>query len=215
MGKITSFLSSAESGRDFNKAALSLLSASAVLRKEKDLREILTLLKKQRFSRKKVYEALLQTYLFTGYPSALISLQISSEYFKTDEDAAETHVLKYFKERGEINCRKIYGDKYEKLISNINSFSPELSAWLVTEGYGKVLGRKGLSLREREVCSIAVLTALKFESQLYSHINGGHRTGLNWKEIKEVIDSLALLNKNDCVKFGRKVLDSFLKRKGA
>ncbi len=215
MGKITTFLSSIESSHDLNHAALFLLSASAVLRKEKELREVLTFLKKHKFSRKKIYEALLQTYLFAGYPSAIISLQISSEYFSTEKGLTEKQDTEHFIERGEVNCRKIYGDKYDKLIGNISSFSPELSAWLVTEGYGKVLGRKGLSLREREVCSIAVLTALKFESQLYSHINGGHRTGLQWKEIEAVIDSLALLNKNDCVKFGRKVLSSFIKRKGA
>ena len=215
MGKITTFLSSLETGRDFNHAALFLLSASAVLRKEKELREILLLLKKKKFKQKKIYEALLQTYLFAGYPSAIISLQINSEYFRTDKKVTEKQDTKHFTERGEVNCRKIYGDKYDKLLGNISSFSPELSAWLVTEGYGKVLGRKGLSLREREICSIAVLTALKFESQLYSHINGGHRTGLHWKEIEAAIDSLALLNKNDCVKFGRKVLSSFVKRKGA
>ncbi|HEY6907146.1 MAG TPA: hypothetical protein VI230_06725, partial [Ignavibacteriaceae bacterium] len=65
----------------------------------------------------------------------------------------------------------------------------------------------------REVCNIAVLTALKFESQLYSHINGGHRLGLHWTEIGEIIESLTLLNKNDCVKFGRRVLKSFIQRK--
>ena len=215
MGKITSFLSSLKISRDLNRTAFALLSASAVLRKEKELREILTYLKEHKFSRRKIYEALLQTYLFAGYPSALLSLQTASEYFKADKALTENPNMEQFIARGERNCRKIYGDKYDKLIGNISSFSPELSEWLVTEGYGKVLGRKGLSLREREVCSIAVLASLKFESQLYSHINGGHRTGLHWKEIEAIIDSLALLNKNDCVKFGRKVLSSFLKRKGA
>ncbi len=215
MGKITSFLSSVEPGRKFNITALSLLTASAVLRKEKDLREILLFLKEKKYNRKKIYEALLQTYLFAGFPSALISLQISSEYFKTDKYSAESPGADCFRERGEANCRKIYGDKYEKLIRNISSFSPELSGWLVTEGYGKVFGRKGLSLMEREICNIAVLAALKFESQLYSHINGGHRNGLNWKEIEEAVSSLNLLKKNDSVKFGLRVLNSFIKRKGA
>ena len=214
MGKINSFLDSIQVKNDFDTAALAMLTASAVLRKEKNLREILAVLKERQFSSKKIYEALLQTYLFAGYPSALISLSIFSEYFNNKKEKSEDRDIRNFKVRGEHNCRKIYGNKFEKLINNIGSYSPELSDWLVTEGYGKVFGRKGLSLREREVCNIAVLAALKFESQLYSHINGGHRLGMSWKEIEEVIEVMALLNKRDCVRFGKKVLEMVVERKG-
>ena len=79
------------------------------------------------------------------------------------------------KKVGVVNCKKIYGNKFDKLISNVKEFSPELSKWLVTEGYGKVMGRKGLSLKEREMCNVAVLCSLKYDSQLYSHINGAMR----------------------------------------
>ncbi len=96
MGKITSFLSSLKISRDLNRTALSLLSASAVLRKEKELREILTYLKEHKFSRRKIYEALLQTYLFAGYPSALISLQTASEYFKADQALTENPDMEQF-----------------------------------------------------------------------------------------------------------------------
>ena len=63
--------------------------------------------------------------------------------------------------RGIKNCKKIYGDKFDKLISNIKNFSPEMAEWLIVEGYGKVLGRKGLTLKEREVCIVSILSALK------------------------------------------------------
>ena len=212
MAKIQSFLNSALAEKNYNPV-LALLAASAVLRKEKTLREILVFLRANKFNKRKIYETLLQTYLFAGYPSALISLSVYSEYFKVDERWFEHWDIKKFKKRGEKNCRKIYGGKFEKLISNINSFSPEISDWLVTEGYGKVFGRKGLSLKEREVCNITVLSALRFESQLYSHINGGHRTGLHRKEIEAVIDCLAFLDKN-CMKFGKKVLHMFVQTKG-
>ncbi|HEY6907495.1 MAG TPA: hypothetical protein VI230_08490, partial [Ignavibacteriaceae bacterium] len=210
MGKIRIYLSDSVRKKKFSHTALALLSSSAVLRKEKDLREILSFLKENKYSGRKIYEALLQTYLFAGFPSALISLSVYSEYFNTGSNWKENKSLKTLRKRGEANCREIYGDKYEKLICNIYAYSPELSDWLVTEGYGKVLGRDGLSLIEREVCNIAVLTALKFESQLYSHINGGHRSGLHFTEIEEIIESLTLLNKNDCVKFGRRVLKNFI-----
>lgn len=47
-----------------------------------------------------------------------------------------------------------------------------MAEWLIIEGYGKVLGRKGLSLKERELCIVSILSAMKFEEQLYSHIIG-------------------------------------------
>jgi alkylhydroperoxidase/carboxymuconolactone decarboxylase family protein YurZ len=213
MKKIELFLIPVTDKKEFIELSLALLSASAVLRKEKELREILYFLKKKKFNKRKIYEALLQTYLFAGYPSALISLTIYSEFFNNENQIFEQWNISVFKKRGEKNCRKIYGNKFNKLISNVKSFSPDLSDWLVTEGYGKVLGRKGLSLRERETCNIAVLSALKFESQLYSHINGGHRLGLKWNEINKIIISLSVLGKKDCVRFGLKVLNSFKKRK--
>ena len=213
MGKIKSFLDSIKGKKDFDTAALALLTASAVLRKKNSLREILSVLKERQFSSKKIYEALLQTYLFAGYPSALISLSVFSEYFSDKKEITEEWDIRKFKARGERNCRKIYGNKFQKLVNNIGSYSPELSEWLVTEGYGKVFGRKGLSMREREVCNIAVLTALKFESQLYSHINGGQRLGLTWNEIEKVIEVMALLNRKDCVETGKRVLEMVMGRK--
>jgi alkylhydroperoxidase/carboxymuconolactone decarboxylase family protein YurZ len=213
MKKIHTVLGSINNKAELNYLSLALLSSSSVLRNEKEFKEILSAVKVYRINKKKIYEALLQTYLFAGYPSALISLSIFSEYFDTRGLLDEKWNFNLFKTRGEKNCRRIYGNKFDKLINNIKSFSPSLSDWLVTEGYGKVLGRKNLSLKEREVCNIAVLSALEFENQLYSHINGGHRLGLTWVEIGKIIDSLYLLNRKDSAEFGKRILLSVKRRK--
>lgn len=197
------------------KYILPLVSAAAVLRKEKHFRNLLLEAKNRRISSKKIYEALLQNYLFAGYPSALESLKIFKEYFsKINRNNAEDFNLYHFRKNGEQNCRKIYGDKFEKLISNINSFSPEMSNWLVLEGYGKVLSRKNLSLLEREYCIISVLTALQFEEQLYSHINGAFRLGAKEKNISEIINNLKLLGERKPAEKGLKVLERYLSKKG-
>ena len=197
------------------KYILPLVSAAAVLRKEKHFRNLLLEAKNRRISSKKIYEALLQNYLFAGYPSALESLKIFKEYFsKINRNNAEDFNLYHFRKNGEQNCRKIYGDKFEKLISNINSFSPEMSNWLVLEGYGKVLSRKNLSLLEREYCIISVLTALQFEEQLYSHINGAFRLGAKEKNISEIINNLKLLGERKPTEKGLKVLERYLSKKG-
>jgi 4-carboxymuconolactone decarboxylase len=122
--------------------------------------------------------------------------------------------LNHFKKVGVKTCRKIYGNKFEKLISNVGSFSPDLSRWLVFEGYGKVLGRKGLSLIERELCIISVLSVLKFADQLYSHINGAIRVGLNYSDVKSVISNLGIINNQAGKKFGLRVFEKYKKEKG-
>ncbi len=198
------------------KYLLSLICAAAVLRKDSILKTLIIDAKKRKISNKKLYEALLQNYLFAGYPSAIISLKILSKNFSLkSNNSSDDMNLYHFKERGEKNCIKIYGNKYSKLISNVKSFSPELSKWLVLEGYGKVLGRKGLSLKERELCIVSVLTALKFEDQLYSHINGAIRVGASFTDVEKVIDNIKLLGNTKLVKLGKKVLEKFRKNKGA
>ncbi|NNG27358.1 MAG: carboxymuconolactone decarboxylase family protein [Ignavibacteriaceae bacterium] len=197
------------------KYLLSLICAAAVLRFDDILEELILHAKSKRISNTKLYEALLQNYLFAGYPSAIISLKILNKHIRSSRKTTSDDMnLYHFKDRGEKNCKTIYGNKYEKLIANVNSFSPELAEWLVLEGYGKVLGREGLSYKERELCIVSVLTVLKFEDQLYSHINGALRVGARVKEIDAVIENLSLLGKKSLTGFGKKVLKKYMKSKG-
>ena len=193
---------------------LPLIAAVSAINRFDKLRDLLSEAKIRQVPFTKLYETMLQNYLFAGYPSALTSLKILKEYFPKIKlpEAADMN-LYHFRKMGELRCRKVYGDKFEKLIRNIKMFSPELSEWLVLEGYGKVLGRKGLSFRERELCIAAVLTVMKFEDQLYSHINGAIRAKANIKEIETVIKNLNYIGKNYS-NFGEKVLRRFKKEKG-
>ena len=186
---------------------LSLLSAAAVLRKYEHLKNILGECKERKISGEKIYEALLQTYLFAGFPSALNSLKIFNQYFPDIKQNKNSN--KDFYKAGIITCKKIYGKSFEKLKSNIKSFSPEMSDWFIEEGYGKVLSRKKLNIKERELCIISILTVLKFESQLYSHINGASRQKATLNEIEKVILNLDLIGNVSYSKFGLKVFFEF------
>jgi alkylhydroperoxidase/carboxymuconolactone decarboxylase family protein YurZ len=156
----------------------------------------------------KIYEALLQTYLFAGFPSALISLKRFNEMIGKKKVYKGYDIKKYM-DRGQRNCKIIYGNKYDKLISNIKSFSPEMAEWMIVEGYGKVLGRKGLSLLEREICIISILSALKFKEQLYSHINGARRIRAEFELIAKVINNLELISAKSSANFGKRVLSEY------
>jgi len=193
---------------------LPLICAAAALRKEEHLIALLEKSKLYGVQEKQLYESLLQNYLFTGYPSAMISLKILKDHFpKLENVLQDSWDLNKYRERGIKNCKKIYGRKFDKLISNVKSFSPELSAWLLLEGYGKVMGRKGLSLKQRELNIVSVLTALKFEDQLYSHINGAFRTKSKIEQIERVINNLDFLGDKELSSFGMKVLETYVKQK--
>jgi 4-carboxymuconolactone decarboxylase len=194
---------------------LPLIATASTLRKMYILREFIIQAKFRKIPFIKIYETLLQNYLFAGYPSALLSLKILKELYPNKKltQAADMN-LYHFRKRGEANCKKVYGNKYEKLIKNIKWFSPDLAEWLVLEGYGKVLSRKDLSMKERELCIVAVLTVLKFEDQLYSHINGAFRTKASIEEIQNVIESLSLIGNRNLSAFGLKVLNRYKKEKG-
>ena len=191
---------------------LPLICSAAVLRKEKILRDLLQLAKIEKLSGRKIYEALLQTYLFAGFPSALNSLKIAAEYFPSNHKYNSTR--KSFREVGVQNCKKIYGNKFDKLLDNISVFSPELSEWLIIEGYGKVFSRSHLSLKSRELCNIAVLASLRYERQLYSHINGAFRSRNLLGDIETVIEHLQFTGGKAIKNFGMKVFDKYLIQKG-
>jgi len=192
---------------------LALLSAASVLRKQKYFSGILNYLVENNPPFTKIYETLLQTYLFAGFPSALISLKEFANLTGYKKDYAGYDLANY-QRRGNINCKLIYGDKYEKLISNVNSFSPELSNWLIIEGYGKVLGRNPLTLKERELCIVSMLASLKYKDQLYSHINGTFKLKVPIKKIEAVIKNLEIIDFNPGSKFGQKVIHAFKLHKG-
>ncbi len=55
--------------------------------------------------------------------------------------------------------------------------SPELSDWMIDEGYGKVLSRPGPTELEREIASVVFLAISDHPVQLYSHIRGAKNLG--------------------------------------
>ncbi len=184
---------------------ISLISASAAVKNPDKFDYFVRLALQKRISREKIYEALLQNYLFCGFPNALFFLKRFHHLtgYKPKNYIGEINQLK---QRGMKTSRKIYGEKLNKLISNVKKFSPELSEWLIVEGYGKVISRPKLSIKEREACIISVLSAQMFEEQLISHLYGGLKNGLKFEQIEKLISNLSALGCEKEKKFAFKVL---------
>jgi 4-carboxymuconolactone decarboxylase len=137
-------------------------------------------------------EAMLQSYLFVGYPRAIEALKILSRITHGGTDRFLTEISggsRRWPARGEALCRAIYGSRYPALIQVMRGIHPDLAVWMVTEGYGKVLSRPFLTPREREICVIPILAAQGSWPQLASHLDGALRVGARRREAEEALET--------------------------
>lgn len=138
-----------------------------------------------------VYEALLQSYLFVGFPRAIEGFFAAEPVLARhgfDPPAAGPPDLQAWTASGEKLCRTVYGRNYEKLIERMRSFSPDLAAWMILEGYGKTLSRPALSPATREYCVVAILTVTRMWRQLRSHAIGAVNVGGTRAGVREAIE---------------------------
>ena len=155
-----------------------------------------------------VEEILLQSYLFLGFPAALGGLalwrevsgrpaengttaRVRGETEPVDGAASGSSAgvdeLERRMERGERTCRIVYGGRYEALRENIRALHPEMERWMLEEGYGKVLSRRGLDLRVRELAIGALLAVLGTQVQLHSHLRGALHAGAMPEEVETAL----------------------------
>jgi len=174
---------------------LTELVACLSSKKTDELDIIFKKLKKNDTSPNKIYESILQTYLFCGFPAAIQGLQAFSKHFKISI-FKESYNLKIFRKRGLVNIKKVYDKNHVKLIENFSNMSPDLADWMIIEGYGKVLGRTKLTLKFRELLNVAILCTNYYETQLISHIKGSLNTGSDKNVIERIIKQTAKYNSN-------------------
>lgn len=87
-------------------------------------------------------------------------------------------------ERGLSALETLTGRPAEEALENLG----DLGRYIAEFAYGDVHSRDGLETRERQIATIAMLTALGGrERQLRLHIEGALNVGLTSKEIEEVI----------------------------
>ncbi len=140
-----------------------------------------------------VEEALLQSYLFLGYPAALEAFALWRRVGGPEAGPAVEPELDRtgWGARGEDVCERVYGGAYPGLRANVRSLHPDMERWMVEEGYGKVLGRPGLPLPTRELCIVALLAALDAPRQLHSHLRGALNVGAAEAEVEAALDAAA------------------------
>jgi 4-carboxymuconolactone decarboxylase len=142
-----------------------------------------------------VEEVILQSYLFAGFPRALNAARewrrASGRPAPPADEGEELDRARDWLARGERTCAVVYGAMYERLRANIRSLHPALDAWMIVEGYGKVLSRPALDLRRRELCIVAVCAATLQERQLHAHLHGALHAGAEPAAVDAVFDAVA------------------------
>ena len=138
-----------------------------------------------------VEELVLQSYLFAGLPRALNAARewrrISGRRAPASDEGADYAMTDEWRRRGEETCATVYGHFYKRLRHNIAELHPALDAWMIVEGYGKVLGRPALDLKRRELCVVAACAALGQDRQLHSHLHGALHAGASDEEIADTL----------------------------
>ena len=135
-----------------------------------------------------VEEVILQSYLFLGYPIALNVMALWREKIGPNTSIRSLEDRDTWVLRGEEVCGAVYAGQYDELRAHIRRLHPDLEQWMVQEGYGKVLGRSGLSLVERELCIVALLAVLDVPKQLYSHLRGALNVGAQLWQVSRALE---------------------------
>lgn len=173
---------------------LCLIAACISSKRAQSLEYLLKTSKESVVSPVKIYETIIQIYLFCGFPATIEALKVFNTVFPEYKKKQSEFDLSLYLKKGQKNCLKIYKSNYNKLINNFDNLSPDLKSWTIIEGYGKVMGRSGLSIKERELINVAILATNFYEHQLYSHLKGAMNTKSNKKEIKNIIEICAYFN---------------------
>jgi 4-carboxymuconolactone decarboxylase len=140
-----------------------------------------------------VDELLLQSLLNVGYALGLQAFGVWREVSPgpVSDAIAGEHVShegwRAWRERGARVCEAVYGRTYHKLLVHLRGLHPALEALVVVDAYGKLIGREGLDLKRRELCTLAEIAVLDTPRQLHAHLRGALNTGSTTDEVEDVL----------------------------
>jgi 4-carboxymuconolactone decarboxylase len=185
--------------------ALVRLAAVIAAGSEADIRTELT--RAQQDARPEwLEEVILQSYLFAGFPRTLNAARewrrVSGREAPLSDDGERLDRAEEWRRQGEATCAIVYGPFYDRLRLNIRALHPALDAWMIVEGYGKVLSRPALDLARRELCIVAACAASRQDRQLHSHLHGAMHAGASETAITETLGAIsALVSADDAARY--------------
>ncbi len=87
---------------------------------------------------------------------------------------------------------QMYGKNWFSILNALNELDPDYASYVREIAYGSVYPRSTLSLPQREIAAISVLTQLNLKPQLKSHIIAALNVGISREEIIELFIHLSM-----------------------
>jgi 4-carboxymuconolactone decarboxylase len=151
-------------------------------------------------TRRQLVEAVIHVSSFAGFPAtlnALTALKAAFEGLPEDEPASPEEPVPWAGiedryERGLAAMKAVDGEAGEKVAAALADIAPDLATYIVEFTFGEVYSRPHLSLRHREIVTIAACVALGTAlPQLKVHIHGLLNVGGTEQEVVETVLHLA------------------------
>lgn len=94
--------------------------------------------------------------------------------------------------RGSEVLRRTHGKAGDDIVEGLADVAPDLGRMVVEFAFGDLYARPGLGLRERQIATVAALTALgTAPDQLQTHIEAALHLGITREEVVEIIMQMA------------------------
>ena len=91
-------------------------------------------------------------------------------------------------QQGWEKLKEIDGEAGEKVVAALKDVSPDLARYIIEFPFGDIYSRAGLSLKEREIATVAALATMgNAAPQLKVHLHAALNVGCSETEIKEII----------------------------
>ena len=102
--------------------------------------------------------------------------------FSTDADTTPA------RHPGETRRRQVMGDAFvDRALANADAFSRPLQDYISEHAWGATWQRDGLDLKQRSLCTVAMLAAMGRSQELKGHLRGAINNGATLAELREVL----------------------------
>jgi 4-carboxymuconolactone decarboxylase len=120
------------------------------------------------------------------------------------------------RQTGEQTRRAVLGDAYvDRATRSAGSFGEPFQDLITRYAWGDVWSRPGLDRRTRSAITLALLTSLRAETELATHVRGALRNGLSADEIGEVLLQTAIYAGVPAANIAFGVAERVLREEGA
>jgi 4-carboxymuconolactone decarboxylase len=138
-----------------------------------------------------VVETILNAVVYAGFPAAQDGITIAREVFKERNLEFKPVSSRPEGDRYQLGIRNLQqteGDRVKTIATRFANLAPDLPRLIVEFARGEIWNRRGLSLKSRELATIAMVTALGNQpNSIQAHVEGALRAGATETEIKEVV----------------------------